>query len=270
MDNSIIEELTHLPAQPLAAVQVLRLIADPDASAAQLGAVVDLDPALSARVLRLANAPHYGLSGSVTSAARAVVLLGFSTVKGVAAAAANGLLAEYVNFGPEDFWAHSVATAAAASVVARQVGMTAADAFSAGLLHDLGAALLHRHDPRLYQEVTTAGGSGLLDAERDMFGATHAEAGAAALTAWRLPARLVRAVHDHHVPLEGRGDALTKVLIAGEALACLVEDLGLVEPRSELGVALEVLGIDAGRTATLVAETRAEFDRTAKLVERAG
>jgi len=268
LHRSIIEELTHLPAQPIAAVEVLRLVADPNASSAELGAVVDLDPALSARVLRLANAPHYGLGGTVTSAARAVVLLGFSTVKGVAAAASNGLLAEYVNFGPQDYWAHSVATAVAASVMAKQVGLPAADAFSVGLLHDLGAALLHRCDAELYQEVVATGRSALLDAERDAFGATHAEAGAAALQAWNLPPRLVRAVRDHHEPLESHTDALTKVVVAGEALADLVDDLGPSEPVCALDVALDALGVAARETAALVAQARREFDRTARLLGR--
>jgi len=263
------EELARLPAQPIAAVQVLRLVADPDASAAQLGALIDTDPSLSARVLRLANAPHYGLAGTVSSASRAVVLLGFATVKGVAAAAANGLVAEHANFGPPDYWAHSIAAAAAAAVVARHVGMTPADAFTAGLLHDLGTALMYRADASLYEQVSAAGGAGLAEAELEAFGMTHAQAGAAALQAWKLPARLVHAVEDHHGAPDRRTDALTKVVVAGEALATTVEDLELAESSWPLGAAFDAIGVEARYHRKLIAEATQEFENTARLLQAA-
>src|SRR5271170_7424617 len=89
----VAELLTRFPAQPLAARLILRLVEDPDASPAQLARLIEMDPALSARVMRLANSPHYAVHDGVHSAARAVILLGVSTVRGLAAAAASSLLA---------------------------------------------------------------------------------------------------------------------------------------------------------------------------------
>src|SRR5579875_231639 len=137
------EQLTRFPAQPLAARLVLRLIEDPEAGPAQLARLVEMDPALSARVMRLANAPHNSTHGGVRSAERAVILLGFETVRGLAAAAASSLLADTVDLGPLDYWAHTIAVAASTAVAGELLGLPENESFSAGLLHDIGTALFH-------------------------------------------------------------------------------------------------------------------------------
>src|SRR5947207_1920465 len=179
-------------------MQVLRLVEDARASSADLARVIETDPALSARVMRLANAPYYGLSGKVGSASRAVVLLGFSAVRALAVSASSGLLADEVDLGPTGFWSHSVVTAVASSVVARHLGTPVADAFSAGLLHDLGLAI-----PNLADVAWDAAGhaDAAEDGTRDAADRPgHAEIGALALEAWRFPRSFVRAVESHHLP----------------------------------------------------------------------
>jgi putative nucleotidyltransferase with HDIG domain len=261
---NLVDELARLPAQPVAALQLLRLLDDPDGSAAQLAAVIDLDPSLSARVLQMANSRHRGVGGTITSATRAVVLLGVPTVKGVAAAAAGRLLGDESDLGPRDYWAHSVTTAGVASVLARRVGANPSDAFTAGLLHDVGLALMHGADRRAYDEVI---GRRLgPEAERGAFGMTHAEAGAAALRAWHLPEPLIRAVADHHRPPGRRSYLLTQVVIAADALADTVEPLALHEERWPVETALRALSIDPSELPTLMGEVGRELDRTTRVI----
>ena len=112
---SISEELAKLPTQPVAALRILKMVDDPRASAAALGRLVEIDPGLSTKVMRLANAPYYGLSGKVASAAQAVVLLGFSTVRALTASATAGLLVDDQPSGPAGFWTHAVMTACGAA-----------------------------------------------------------------------------------------------------------------------------------------------------------
>src|SRR5437763_15635937 len=100
-------------------MQVLRLVEDARASSADLARVIETDPALSARVMRLANAPYYGLSGKVGSASRAVVLLGFSAVRALAVSAASGLLDDEADLDPTGFASRSIVDTAATSVVTR-------------------------------------------------------------------------------------------------------------------------------------------------------
>ena len=272
-----VEDLSRLPAQPAAAVKVLRLIEDPRASAADLARLIEADPVLSARVMRLANAPYYGLSRKVGSASRAVVLLGFSTVRALAVSAACSLLGDDASLGPAGFWSHSVATAAAASVVAGEVGAPAGEAFSAGLLHDIGVALLFRRDRAGYQDIVArfghpsgAGGPGagaaaeakpgLLTAETETFGLTHTEAGAAALEVWRFPPAFVRAVHDHHNPPERVRNSLGRLVVAGQALAGLLGTPPDHVPPTEIGPALDAIGVPADAARRLTAEARREIE----------
>jgi putative nucleotidyltransferase with HDIG domain len=259
-----VEDLGRLPAQPAAALKVLRLVEDPRSSSADLARLIEADPVLSARVMRLANAPYYGLSRKVGSASRAVVLLGFSTVRALAVSAACSLLNDDASLGPAGFWSHSVATAAAASVVAGEIGAPAGEAFSCGLLHDIGVALLFRRDRSGYlaaatgPEVTSA--SSFLAAEADAFGLTHTEAGAAALEAWRFPPAFVRAVADHHNAPERVGNSLGRLVVAGQALAGMLGALPPHVPPTEIGPALEAVGLAPDASRRLALEARREIE----------
>ena len=202
--NDLITEVTQLPVQPGAAMRLLWMLEDPRTSAADLGRLIESDPALSTQVIRLANTAFYGLSGKVSSAWRAVTVLGLATVRAIATTAAFDLFSEKGRSVPDDFWPHSVTTAAAAAAIARRVGIQPNDAFSSGLLHDLGSALVFRRAPRRYDAVLELLADDptldALDAERLEFGMTHAEVGAAALSVMRFPAEMVEAIGSHHTP----------------------------------------------------------------------
>jgi putative nucleotidyltransferase with HDIG domain len=256
------KELARLPAQPVAAVRVLQMVEDPRASAADLARLIEADPALSARVIRLANAPYYGLARRVSSASRAVVLLGFSTVRALAVGAACGLLDDAVRAGSGRTWVHSLTTAASCSVVARAIGYPPSDAFSVGLLHDVGRTLLERTEPARYQAVTlrmAVDGVDLLEAEEDEFGHDHAWVGADVLESWRFPPAFVRAVASHHRPPEVVADTLSRIAIVGHALATECEDRPNDEPHRPLAECLEALGFPPARAARFKLEVQREL-----------
>lgn len=217
----LLDELERLPAQPTAALRLLWLTDDPASSSEDLAAVVVGDPALTARIMRMANSVYYGLSGRVASAQFAVTVLGFATVRSLAAAAAAGTLQDDAP-APAGFWSHAAAAASAAAMVANRVGARRPEAFSVGLLHDLGTALLHRADARGYDVVLGRmrdDGVSIGDAERSVFGICHEEVTARVLTAWRFPAEFVGAIADHHGDPANAATPLARALLAGEALA---------------------------------------------------
>lgn len=269
----VAEQLSHLPAQPVAALLVIRLVEDPETSPAELGRLVEMDPALSARVMRLANSAHSGGHGAVRSAARAVLQLGFSTVKGIAAAAATSLLADNVDLGPPEHWVHAVATAAGASIAADVLGVPPSESFSAGLLHDVGSLVLHRCDRALYTSVVERaaahpGSGGLDDAEREAFGMTHAEAGADALEIWQFPASFVDAVRRHHDPVSSVRP-LGQAVILGGAIAALVEPVELGEHHARLEPTLAELGMSPTLGRALVSRTKQELEGIVSFLESA-
>jgi putative nucleotidyltransferase with HDIG domain len=210
----------------------------------------------------LANAPYYGLSRRVSSASRAVVLLGFSTVRALSVSAACGMLTEEVRNGASSFWIHSVTSAAAASVVARSIGFSTSDAFSAALLHDLGRALVQRVQPEAYDRVRARMADehvDLLAAETAELGMTHAEAGAEVLEAWRFPDHFVRAVATHHHEPDRVIDTLGRLVLCGEALAGELEEGGNDEPHPAVEPALEALDVAATRAPRLLSDVQREL-----------
>lgn len=257
--NDLITEVTQLPVQPGAAMRLLWMLEDPRTSAADLGRLIESDPALSTQIIRLSNTTFYGLSGKVSSAWRAVTVLGLATVRAIATTAVFDLFSEKARPVPDGFWEHSVTTAAAAAAIARRVGIQPNDAFGAGLLHDLGTALVFRRAPRRYemamdrhrtdQEVL------LTDVENEEFGATHAQVGAAALSVMRFPADMVEAIAEHHSEPKSVASLLGRLLIAADAVALEIDGLDH-EENVEVGYALEALEISPSAGDGLVDEVR--------------
>src|SRR5262249_26874047 len=93
--NDLIADVVQLPVRPGAAMRLLWMLDDTGASAADLGRLIDSDHELSTQVVRLANTPFYGLAGRVTSAWRAVTVLGLATLRAIATAAAFDLFADH-------------------------------------------------------------------------------------------------------------------------------------------------------------------------------
>jgi putative nucleotidyltransferase with HDIG domain len=170
--------------------------------------------------MRMANSAYYGLAGRVRSCAFAVTVLGFTAVRSLAAASAAGAL----NSGgalPPAFWLHAATAATAAAEVAPRVGARHSEAFSLGLLHDLGRFLFHRTDPEGYAALS--GGAqedeALLQAERESYAHTHPDAAAKVLAAWRFPEDFTDSLARHHQDPTSMKAPLGRALIAGEALA---------------------------------------------------
>jgi putative nucleotidyltransferase with HDIG domain len=184
---------------------VTRLLSltDADDDTRDLLATIDHDPALTARILRTANSPYFAQTRSVTSVARAVVVLGLPMVRNLTL----GLTvwdATASSVAPQEgrqLWAHSVAVAYAAQHLAvRTRSCAGPDAFTAGLLHDVGKLVLARHFPDSYRPILlrTAMTPVPPDLERAAVGHDHAEVGALLFDHWRLPKVLVDAVVHHH------------------------------------------------------------------------
>jgi HD-like signal output (HDOD) protein len=255
--NLLVEEIAALPIRPGIGMRIIRVLDDPRSSARDLGRLIEADPALSAQVIRLANTAFYGVSGQIGSAWRAVTVLGHATVRALAASAAFGLLAEQGDTLPPEFWPHSTLSAAAATVIAREALVSPEDAFSAGLLLDLGQALMYRRAREQYASVVTkceGHDVSLVTAEREEFGVSHADIGSYALASVKFPRSLVDAVRDHHRPPNPDQAPLTRVVIAAASLSYHL-DGGTPESHVPIERALDALDISIGRLPDLCADT---------------
>jgi HD-like signal output (HDOD) protein len=250
--NDLIADVVQLPVRPGAAMRLLWMLDDTRASASDLGRLIESDPALSTQVLGLANTPFYGLAGRVNSPWRAVTVLGLATLRALATAASFDLFAEHGRALPDDFWPHAVTSAAGAAALARRVGALPNDAFSLGLLHDLGTALVCRRAPQEFDRLVA---SGELEA-------AHAHIAASALGVMRFPADMVEAIAEHHDAPATVASSWGRLLIAADAIALTIDD-NTTETNVPLDTALDTVGVPASAAGTLVDEVRAARDQLA-------
>ena len=249
----LVEQLEDLPASRAAALQVVRAVEDEDASAAQVAAAAAGDAALTARLMRLANSVYYGLSGRVRTPVFAVTVVGFQTVRSLAAVAAAGL-ADPGSL-PPGFWERSAQVAAGATLVARRVGAPEPEVFCVGLLHDLGSALLRQHDAERYDlvlEVAAGREDVLLRRELRAYGGTHAQLCAQVLSSWHFPHDLCAAIADHHDEPARTSPPVLRALQAGLALSALAQG----GPSTSAAAALHAAVVPAAEVPALVEQVR--------------
>lgn len=198
--EDLVRDLESLPAQQAVAMRVLHVSGDQRSSATDLASALMADPAMTAQVIRMANSAYYGLSGRVGSVPFAVTVIGFVSIRSLVAAFAAGALGHEADV-PDGFWGRASATAAAASILAPRVDAARPDAFSLGLLHELGDFLLFRASPEAHAEAHAAAEPwdcfrrGRV--ERALFGIDHSQVLARCLRAWFFPEEFAEAVECH-------------------------------------------------------------------------
>jgi len=197
------------------ATQLLALLYDPDVAVERVLDSLKAEPALAARVLKVANSPFYRLSGSVGTLDRAVALLGLSAIRGIAAAGCLDRLTPAATgsaFNPDRFRQHSLAVACAAQGLSQTAGAEIdSEAFMAGLLHDIGILLLVKAVPARmgsFKPLQTNDADAALADEQQHLGATHEDGATVLAQAWQLPPWLQHAVALHHVPAASSGTRL--------------------------------------------------------------
>ena len=204
--RALLDGLEELPPVPAVAAHVMAIVADDRSSATDLSEVIATDHALTAKLLRMSNSAYYSFARPVENVRDAVTLLGVRQVREVAVTMSLMDAFESTekdsDFDLELFWAHSVAVAVIAEGVAAATRLARpADAFTAGIVHDIGRLVLHQARPEQFLEaVADASDSGraLAEAETERTGFSHAGLGRALGERWNFPAALVNAVGSHH------------------------------------------------------------------------
>lgn len=216
MDNSAIRQarlhqalkggIAEIPPAPAAAVKLLQLTRDETTRVGTLARVIETEPALAAKVLRVVNSAYYGFAHRINSINRAVTLLGFSAVRQIALQLLffDRLLSRQGGklFDRIFFWQHCLFVAVLSRKIAEQLDHTDPDAlYAAGLLHDLGKILLETHGHLSYSDFLSlpqADGSSPIDGERNFFGIGHDQLGALISEHWGLPPLLRQVQACHH------------------------------------------------------------------------
>jgi putative nucleotidyltransferase with HDIG domain len=253
-----------VPTIPVLLLRILRVVDGERASSKDLVELMQRDQALAGRVLRLANSSFFACSREVATLSRAVMLLGFSTVKNLALGIKIWeTLSRRGGPGMAALWEHSALVGAAARLIAHRT--RAADpeeVFTAGLLHDIGRVVLRIRFAAVYDRITEVSGDmPLVVREREAFGVDHAQAGAWLGEAWMLPTSIVDAARAHHDELVV-GTALSAPVIvnlANRLVHWTDLDQGVLAPEAE-AVLAGAAGLSFGACVEIAAQLQGQKD----------
>jgi putative nucleotidyltransferase with HDIG domain len=219
--TSIAARADELPTLPQIVVRLLTLLDNRETSAEDIHRVLERDPVLSGKVLRLVNSAFYGLPNKVTGVRQAVVILGFRTVRSLVISSSVFDLfrpGASSGFSRISFWSHSVGVASVSRLLARQEpGLDPEAAFVAGLLHDLGKLVMDQYAPQEFKQVVEGARARKLSfrqVEQELLDSEHGEIGGWLAQRWNLPSELCQAIAHHHevAAAEDQGARLAAVV----------------------------------------------------------
>jgi HD-like signal output (HDOD) protein len=205
--DALVNKSLELVSSPSIYGQLNELIQDPNSSADDISEIINTDPALTTRLLKVVNSPYYGFPSQITNISRAVTIIGTSELIQLVLAtsvinAFQGIPADLIKM--DEFWTHSLACALTAKIVAKKCKLPASEHFfTAGLLHNIGALVLYQTMPELAREAINSARFGhetLQHAEARLLGFDHCSVGEALIKSWRLPAALMEVTRYHHSP----------------------------------------------------------------------
>ncbi|MDR0453681.1 MAG: HDOD domain-containing protein [Deferribacteraceae bacterium] len=200
MDNNfeslkvkILAKAESVNSLPVFAQRLLKLTSDDLSSIKEITTQIKMDQGISGKIIRMANSPFFGMSQDINNIDRAVVLLGFKTVKNISLAAStnayyNKRFGMYKTTG-NALWEHAYLTAVLCEAIASDISNDAGAYFLAGLLHDIGKTIMVDF---LVSEVSDC------KEEREQLGTDHAEVAGMLLNRWQLPNEIIQMVRLHH------------------------------------------------------------------------
>lgn len=232
MSRSLQSYIDKLPALPTSVSKIMEICNDPASSPADLSKVISLDPVLMGRIMKLINSAYYGLENQVTSLVRAIIMLGFNTVKNLALSTAilgtvGKTRSQALNM--EKFWMHSLSVGVTAKLIARKKGEPTRDLeefFIAGLLHDIGKIAFNNKVPGEYSRALAYAEKecvSLLQAEEHELSITHTEVGGMIATAWQLGENLSHAITYHHGTYDGPHQTLVSAVCAANYFSNIID-----------------------------------------------
>jgi HD-like signal output (HDOD) protein len=273
--EAFLAKLEGLPPFPESVPRFQKAFADPDLSLQALAGLVQEDPAVTARVLKVAGSSFYATRSHIQTVDQALVRLGLSEAQRVILASLLGpAMRARSDERSRTYWLHSLAVAFTMEGVARRAAGTTETApgllFLVGLLHDLGVLVLRLYDPEGFEalclEADEQEDTLVEDLERERWGTDHAEVGARLGERWKLAPEIVASLAYHHSPWEAPPEHQRVVEIVHIAdFAC--ENHGFVphgvRPRATFDEGAWVsLGLTPAAIPEIIAETRAQGSRS--------
>ncbi len=234
LNRRILKSIKTLPPFPVTIQKVMGLAGDPDSSLTELAAVIRLDQAITANILRICNSAYFGLRRPVDNVNDAIMHMGKKNV--LRAVMAAGLsryfrTAQGYDVKGSGLWEHAVAVALLSQIVAARISRPDDPRlFTAGVLHDIGKMVMGEFVLEAWQkiqELVEKQRYSFLEAEEEVLGVNHAELGGEIALIWKFPDEILKAIAFHHRPdLLADGDVVPWIVYLSNQV-CHVMGIGV-------------------------------------------
>lgn len=272
--HELVSSVVNLVSLPEVYLRAKTLLDDPDTSLTAVARVIAQDPALTARLLRIANSALFGFVARIETVSRAITLLGTQQIHDLLLASAvtkafSGIKPATMDM--ETFWRHSVYCGVVSRLLAARCNVLDSERlFVAGLLRDIGHLILYQKLPALAEQALERSrreGIELFRVERDIMGFDYAQIGTILMQTWNLPASLQEAVHYHPEPAKARDFPLETAIVHIASWLVGAHGTGdpTLDPRSIHPVAWQHTGLSADDLPALKLEADQQVAATVAL-----
>lgn len=205
--DDLVKDTIQLSSLQIILDQLNKAVNNPEISFSDIAEIINKDPALCARLLKIVNSSFYAFPSKIETITQAITIIGTNQLRDLVLATTvinsfKGIPKKLINM--DLFWRHSIACGLASRTIATYRREPNVDRFYViGILHDIGRLVIYLKIPQqAHDTLKTAQTSGklLYEAEREIFGYDHAAVGGALVRAWKLSENLEEAVSFHHNP----------------------------------------------------------------------
>lgn len=273
--QQLISEVDGLFTLPQVYLKIRESIFNHNSSIHDVALVINQDPNISARILKIANSSFFGCATEITSVSRAITIMGLLQLHDlvlatVAVNAFKNISSELIDM--KDFWLHSVFCASIARLLARKSHVFDSERlFVCGILHDLGHLVIYSRCPKQAEKILARARQEKLpvaSVEKEILGFDYAEVGGELLKSWNLPANLYEAVKTH-LSLNNESQYLAEA-----SLIHIANILALQEESSKSGyaapemsaLALEFTGLNPDNFEAIKLEAKNNMAETINLL----
>lgn len=218
--HELVETFSRLSSLPEVYLKIKEVVDSPDASIDSMAAVINNDPAIAARLLRVVNSPVYGMARRVDNIGRALSVLGMQQVHDIILASSvtnafSGMPAGLMNV--RRFWTTSLKCALAARTLGKKAGLVDSERlFVVGLLSRVGHMVMYDKIPQLASMALSQAersGEALFMNERQLIGCDYAAVGGELLSRWHLPESIISMILDHLEPEHAQSSAIGSAVL---------------------------------------------------------
>lgn len=246
----ILDRAPEILTLPSIINEIMDVISRKSSSASDLTSIIESDPALTTRILTVANSAYYGFVKKISNISHAVVVLGFQEIQNITLS--MSVLQMFDRKGTEfseQLWRHSFSVGVGTRMIAQYLNMKIdGKYFVGGLLHDVGKIFISQYMTDTFHKLITAieedGNSYSYHAlEERIFGMTHAEVGRILLSSWMFPPDVVNTVAHHHSPMSSNGDPIFSICVHLADALCTAKGITPLKDRHFITIDRDILPI---------------------------